>query len=72
MSVGFWQQYNLACKGFFTTFPSKSAMPLYMKVVPLNKIYNFPKGRILSVQVKFGERGKSSGRHLWTLDGKGV
>jgi hypothetical protein len=24
-------------------------MPIYMKVVSLNKIYNFPKGRILSV-----------------------
>jgi hypothetical protein len=24
-------------------------MPLYMKVVSLNKTYNFPKGRILSV-----------------------
>jgi hypothetical protein len=35
--------------GFFTIFPSKSAMPLYMKVVSLNKIYNFHKGRILSV-----------------------
>jgi hypothetical protein len=47
-------------------------MPLYMTVVSLNKTYNFPKGRILSVYVKFGERCKSSGRHLWTLDGKGV
>jgi hypothetical protein len=42
-----------------------------MKVVSLNKIYNFPKGRILGVYVNFGERGKSSGRHLWTLGGKG-
>jgi hypothetical protein len=38
-----------------------------MKVVSLNKIYNFPKGRILSVYVNFGERGKSSVRHLQTL-----
>jgi hypothetical protein len=42
-----------------------------MKVVSLNKTYNFPKGRILSVYVKFGERGKSSGRHLWTLEWQG-
>jgi hypothetical protein len=36
-------------RAFFTIFPSKSAMPLYMKVVSLNKTYNFLKGRILSV-----------------------
>jgi hypothetical protein len=47
-------------------------MQIYMKVVSLNKIYNFHKGRILSVSVNFGERDKSSGRHLWTLGWQGV
>jgi hypothetical protein len=42
-------------------------MPIYMKVVSLNKMDNIHKGRILSVYVNFEERGKSSGRHLWTL-----
>jgi hypothetical protein len=46
-------------------------MPIYMKVVSLNKMDNFHKGRFLSVYVNFGERGKSSGRHLWTLGVKG-
>jgi hypothetical protein len=34
-----------------------------MKVVSLNKLDNFLKGRFLSVLVNFGERGKSSERH---------
>jgi hypothetical protein len=35
-----------------------------MKVVSLDKLHNFYIGRIWSVQVKFGERGKSSGRAM--------
>jgi hypothetical protein len=42
-----------------------------MKVVSLIKMDNFHKGRILSVSVNFGERGKSSGRHLWILGWQG-
>jgi hypothetical protein len=38
-----------------------------MKVVSLNKLDNFLKGRFLSVLVNFGERGKSSERHLGLL-----
>jgi hypothetical protein len=34
---------------FFTFFPSKFEMPIYMKVVSLNKQDNFHKGRFLSV-----------------------
>jgi hypothetical protein len=34
---------------FFTFFHSKFEMPLYMKVVSLNKLENFYKGRFLSV-----------------------
>jgi hypothetical protein len=34
-----------------------------MKVVSLNKLDNFHIVGFLSVWVKFGERGKSSGRH---------
>jgi hypothetical protein len=48
-------------------FHSKFEMSIYMKVVSLNKLDNFPKGRILSVYVNFGERDKSSERQLWTL-----
>jgi hypothetical protein len=48
---------------FFTNFHPKFEMPIYMKVVSLNKMDNFDKGRFLSVYVNFGERGKSSGRH---------
>jgi hypothetical protein len=42
-----------------------------MKVVSLIKMDNFHKSRILSVSVNFGERGKSSGRHLWILGWQG-
>jgi hypothetical protein len=49
MSACFGKQCFLPCNGFFKFFPSKFEMPIYMKVVSLNKIYNFPKGRILSV-----------------------
>jgi hypothetical protein len=38
-----------------------------MKVVSLNKLDNFLKGRFLSVLVNFEERGKSSERHLGLL-----
>jgi hypothetical protein len=34
---------------FFTFFHSKFEMPFYMKVVSLNKLGNFHKGRFLSV-----------------------
>jgi hypothetical protein len=34
---------------FFTFFHSKFQMPIYMKVVSLNKLDNFHKGRFLSV-----------------------
>jgi hypothetical protein len=51
---------------FFTNFLSKSEMPIYMKVVSLDKLDNFHIARFLSVLVKFGERGKSSGRHSLT------
>jgi hypothetical protein len=49
MSPCVWEQWILPSKGVFTIFPSKFEMPLYMKVVSLNKTYNFPEGRILSV-----------------------
>jgi hypothetical protein len=38
-------------------------MPIYRKVVSLNKLDHFHKDRFLSVEVNFGELGKSSGRH---------
>jgi hypothetical protein len=34
---------------FCTFFHSKFAMPIYMKVVSLNKLDNFHEGRFLSV-----------------------
>jgi hypothetical protein len=52
---------------FFILFHSKIEMPLNMKVVSLDKLNNFHIGRFLSVQVKFGERGKSSGGRSKTL-----
>jgi hypothetical protein len=45
----FWQTVKTALQWIFQVFPSKFEMPFYKKVVSLNKIYNFPKGRILSV-----------------------
>jgi hypothetical protein len=63
MSPGFGEQEVLRLTKFFTNFLSKFEMPIYMKVVSLNKLDIFHKGRFLCVQVKFGERGKSSGRH---------
>jgi hypothetical protein len=41
-------------------------MPSNMKVVFLEKLDNFNIGRFLSVQVKFGEHGKSLGGHSKT------
>jgi hypothetical protein len=52
---------------FFIFSPSKFQMPIYLKVVSVNKLDNFHKGRFLSVEVNFGERGKSSGRHPESL-----
>jgi hypothetical protein len=72
MSACLGQQWILSCNWFFKPFHSKFEMPFYMKVVSLIKMDNFHKGRILSVLVNFGERGKSSGRHLWTLGGPGI
>jgi hypothetical protein len=43
------QTVNSVLQLIFQVFPSKLEMPIYMKVVSLNKIYNFHKGRILSV-----------------------
>jgi hypothetical protein len=37
------------CNQFFKLFHSKFEMPIHMKVVSLNKMDNFHKGRILSV-----------------------
>jgi hypothetical protein len=66
MSTRSGKQENLSCKGFFTIFDPKFEMPIYMKVVSLDKMDNFHKGRFWSVSVNFGERGKSSGRHSLT------
>jgi hypothetical protein len=52
---------------FSTFFHSKFKIPIYMKVVSLNKLDNFHKGRFLSVYLDFGERGKSSGRRPGSL-----
>jgi hypothetical protein len=45
MSACSEKQEHLSCKGFFTIFHPKFEMPLYMKVVSLNKTDNFHKGR---------------------------
>jgi hypothetical protein len=37
------------CNQFSKLFHSKFEMPIYMKIVSLNKMDNFHKGRILSV-----------------------
>jgi hypothetical protein len=39
----------LPLEPIFQAFPLKIEMPIYMKVVSLNKMDNFHKGRILSV-----------------------
>jgi hypothetical protein len=43
------EQEVLTLEQVFHAFHSKFEMPIYMKVVSLNKLDNFPKGRILSV-----------------------
>jgi hypothetical protein len=43
------EQEMLTLEQVFMPFHSKFEMPIYMKVVSLNKLENFPKGRILSV-----------------------
>jgi hypothetical protein len=45
----FWQTVISALQLIFQVSPPKFEMPIYMKVVSLNKIYNFHKGGILSV-----------------------
>jgi hypothetical protein len=52
---------------FSTLFHPKLEMPSNMKVESLEKLDNFHMVRFWSVQVKFGERGKSSGGHSKTL-----
>jgi hypothetical protein len=49
MPPWFGEQEVLPVDQVFTNFHSKLEMPIYMKVVSLNKMDNFPKGRILSV-----------------------
>jgi hypothetical protein len=44
-----WQTVKSALQLLFQAFPSKFEMPIYMKVVSLIKMDNFPKDRILSV-----------------------
>jgi hypothetical protein len=48
-------------------FHPKFEMPIYMKVVSLNKLTTFIKVDFLSVYVNFGERDKCSERHLGLL-----
>jgi hypothetical protein len=43
------EQEMLTLEQVFMPFLSKSKMPIYMKVVSLNKMDNFHKGRFLSV-----------------------
>jgi hypothetical protein len=43
------EQEMLTLEQVYHAFPLKFEMPIYMKVVSLNKLDNFPKGRILSV-----------------------
>jgi hypothetical protein len=67
MSVCVHEQEILTFEQVLMLFHSKFKMPIYMKVVSLNKLDNFNKGRFFSVQVNFGERSKSSEIHLWVL-----
>jgi hypothetical protein len=46
-------------------------MPIYMKVVSLNKMDNFHEGRFLSVQVNFGERGTRQKFRQTAMDTRG-
>jgi hypothetical protein len=45
MSPSFGEQEMLTVDRGFTNFYSKFEMPIYMKVVSLNKLDNFHKGR---------------------------
>jgi hypothetical protein len=45
MSACSGKQEVLAVDQVFANFPSKFEMPIYMKVVSLNKMDNFHKGR---------------------------
>jgi hypothetical protein len=49
MPTGVSEQEVLSVNQVFHLFLSKFGMPLYMKVVSLNKLDNFHKGKFLSV-----------------------
>jgi hypothetical protein len=49
MSMRVSEQVVLSVDQVFHLFPSKFEMPIYMKVVSLNQLDNFHKGRFLSV-----------------------
>jgi hypothetical protein len=49
MPIGVSEQEVLSVDQVFHLFPSKFDMPIYIKVVSLNKLDNFHKGRFLSV-----------------------
>jgi hypothetical protein len=49
MPMGVSEQEVLSVDQVFHIFPSKFEMPFYMKVMSLNKLDNFHKGRFLSV-----------------------
>jgi hypothetical protein len=49
MLTGVSEQVVLSVDQVFHLFLSKFGMPLYMKVVSLNKLDNFHEGRFLSV-----------------------
>jgi hypothetical protein len=49
MSIFVHEQEVLPFGQVFILFHSKLEMPIYMKVVSLNKLDNFHKGRLLSV-----------------------
>jgi hypothetical protein len=49
MSLCFGEQEVLSVDQVFTNFLPKFEMPIYMKVVSLNKLENFLIGRFLSV-----------------------
>jgi hypothetical protein len=49
MSLCVSEQEVLSVDQVFHLFTSKFEMPIYMKVVSLNKLDNFYKGRFLSV-----------------------
>jgi hypothetical protein len=49
MPLSFSEQEVLLVDQVFHLFPSKFEMPIYMKVVSLNKLDNFRNGSFLSV-----------------------